>query len=109
MRRLAIATTLVLALAPAASARADRGPALFRVGAATASLAPPMPVYSGGFGMSPPITTMHDPLEVRALYISNGRHSVALAVVDCQAYFAGYQEGADLGITGARPPAAQRL
>src|SRR3954468_2262640 len=109
MRRVALALGLVAAITPAAGAGAAARPATFRVGAATASLAPPMPVYSGGFGLSPPITTMHDPLEVRALYISNGRHAIALAVVDAQAWFAAYQEGADLGISGARELAAQRI
>jgi len=109
MRRVAFAATLVLAIAPAATARAERKPALFRVGAATVSTAPPMPVYSGGFGMSPPITTMHDPLEVRAIYISNGKHAVALAVLDAQAEFAAYQESPDYGISAARAMAAQRI
>src|SRR3954451_13379118 len=109
MRRLVLAAVVVAALSLAPSALAARQPATFRVGAATASLAPPVPVYSGGFGLSPPITTMHDPLEVRALYISNGAHAVAIAVVDAQAWFAGYQEGADLGITGARELAARRI
>jgi len=68
-----------------------------------------MPVYSGGFGLSPPITTMHDPLEVRAVYISNGHHAVALAVVDAQAEFAAYQEGTDVGISAARQAAAQEI
>src|SRR3954463_5381639 len=109
MRRVALALGLVAAITPAAAARAAPRPATFRVGAATASLAPPVPVYSGGFGLSPPITTMHDPLEVRALYISNGKHAIARAVIDAQAWFAAYQEGADLGISGARQLAAQRI
>ena len=109
MGRLAVALGLVLALVPAASASAAQRPALFRVGAATASIAPPMPVYAGGFGLSPPITTMHDPLEVRAISISHGKHAVEMATVDSQAYFAGYQEGADLGITGVRALAAQEI
>jgi hypothetical protein len=109
MRRLVLAAVVVAALGAAPSALAARQPATFRVGAATASLAPPVPVYSGGFGLSPPITTMHDPLEVRALYISNGSHAIAMAVVDAQAWFAGYQEGADLGISGARQIAAQEI
>src|SRR4051794_3590001 len=109
MRRLAIALGLALALLPATTAGAATTPATFRVGAATASLAPPMPVYSGGFGLSPPITRVHDPIEARALYVSHGKHAVAIAVVDAQAWFAGYQEGADLGITGAREAAAKRI
>src|SRR3954452_1863325 len=104
MRRvLAIAVLAFALLAPGASA------ATFRAGAAVASIDPPMPVYSGGFGLSPPITQVHDPLEVRAFYVSNGRHAVAMAVVDAQAWFGAYQEGADLGITGARERAAARI
>src|SRR3954466_13761668 len=109
MRRLAIALGLALALLPPTTAGAATTPAAFRGGAATAALAPPMPVYSGGFGLSPPITKVHDPIEVRAFYVSNGKHAVAMAVVDAQAWFASYQEGADLGITGARQQAAQRI
>jgi hypothetical protein len=96
---------LVLACAPAGAAR----PASFRVGAATASIDPPVPVYAGGFGMSPPITRVHDPLSVRAIYISNGRRAVEMATVDSQAYFAAYQEGDDLGITSAREDAARAI
>src|SRR4051795_5599832 len=102
MRRLVLAAVVVVAaLSVAPSALAAREPATFRVGAATASLAPPVPVYAGGFGMSPPITTEHDPIEVRAFYVSNGGHAAAIAVVDAQAMFGAYQEGGDLGITGA--------
>src|SRR4051794_12291501 len=109
MRRLVLAAVLLGALSVTPNALAATAPATFRAGAAGASLAPPVPVYSGGFGLSPPLTTMHDPLEVRALYISNGAHAIAMAVVDAQAWFAGYQEGADLGISGARQLAAQRI
>src|SRR3954462_11114872 len=102
MRRLVVAAVLLAALAAAPGALAAAAPATFRVGAATASLAPPGPVYSGRLAPSPPLPTMHDPLEVRALYVSNGRHGIAMAVVDARAWSAGYQEGADLGISGAR-------
>src|SRR4051794_6701563 len=100
---LVIAVLLSAALAPGASA------ATFRAGAAVASIDPPMPVYAGGFGLSPPLTQVHDPLEVRAFYVSNGKHAVAMAVVDAQAWFASYQEGADLGISGARARAAKQI
>src|SRR3954451_23615050 len=104
MRRvLAIAVLAFALLAPGASA------ATFRAGAGVASIDPPMPVYAGGFGLSPPITQVHDPLEVRAFYVSNGRHAVAMAVVDAQAWFGSYQEGAELGIDGARRLAARRI
>jgi hypothetical protein len=105
MRRVAVIAVVLFGLL-AASARAA-APATFRAGAAAASIDPPMPVYAGGFGLSPPITRVHDPLEVRAFYVSNGKRAVAMAVVDAQAWFGGYQEGADLGITGAREQAAK--
>src|SRR5882724_11220284 len=107
MRRVLATAFLLLALS-ATSASAAPGPATFRVGAATASLDPPVPVYSGGFGMSPPITKVHDPLQVRAIYVSNGKKAVAMAVVDAQAMFGGYQEG-DFGITDARERAAAAI
>src|SRR3954469_140301 len=104
MRRVALIAVVAFALlVPGASA------ATFRAGAATASIDPPMPVYSGGFGLSPPITKVNDPLEVRAFYVSNGKRAVAIATVDAQAWFGAYQEGADLGITGVRERAAQRM
>src|SRR3954451_23620799 len=104
MRRvLILAVLLFAALAPGASA------ATFKAGAATASIDPPMPVYAGGVGLSPPITQVHDPLEVRAFYVSHGKHAVAIAVVHAQAWFASYQDGADLGISGARERAARQI
>jgi hypothetical protein len=104
MRRVfVIAVLLFAALSSSASA------AGFRAGAATASIDPPVPVYSGGFGLSPPITKVHDPLEIRAFYVSNGKRAVAMAVVDAQAWFASYQEGGDLGISGARALAAKQI
>lgn len=69
-------------------------PALFRVGAATESLDPQQPVWAGGFGASPPIRSVTGALQVRALWISNGRHAVAFAVVDAQGAFAAYQSAA---------------
>lgn len=86
----------VLALAFATPATAAPGPALFEVGAAAENTSPTSdPVYSGGFGLSDPITKVHDPLEVRAFYVANGRHAVAVAVVDAQAWFAAYQDKPD--------------
>jgi hypothetical protein len=106
------ALTLLLALGAAGwwAARASAAPpALFRVGAAARSIDPSVPVYSGGFSLSPPITRVRDPLQVRAFYVSNGHRSVAIAVVDSQAYFSSYQEGADYGITSARADAAREI
>jgi hypothetical protein len=68
---------------------------------------PSVPVYSGGFSLSPPIKKVHDPLEVRAFYVSNGRTAVAFVVIDAQGYFSGYQEGAHLGTLADRTDAAR--
>ncbi|HVS68834.1 MAG TPA: hypothetical protein VHE56_09805 [Mycobacteriales bacterium] len=116
-----IAVVLVAALlasAGAAAGAAPRGdglhpsPALLRVGAAVIGIDPKVTVYSGGFGASPPIkpgSVIGPPLTVRAMYISNGRHAVELALVDAQAEFAAYQEGPQYGITAARTAAAAAI
>jgi hypothetical protein len=109
MRRIGVLALLSLAAIAPAAAHAAPKPADFMVGAATESIAPNVPVYAGGFGASPPITTEHDPIEVRAFYVSNGTKAVAMATVDAQAYFAAYQEGPDYGITSARQEAAQQI
>lgn len=106
--------TLLLAVlllcAPASPAAAAPKPALFQVGAATENTNPTSdPVYSGGFGLSDPITAVHDPLEVRAFYVSNGKHAVAVAVVDAQAWFAAYMDQPDYGITDVREQAAAAI
>ena len=109
--RAALILACLAALAPAAASAAP-APATFRVGVATASIDPNLAgvdVYAGGFGASPPIRTVHDPIEVRAFYISNGTHSVAMATVDAQAYFSAYQEGPDYGITSVREAAAEEI
>src|SRR4051812_22036223 len=97
----------------ASSALAAPQPADFQVGAAVESLAPPpgVDVYDGGFGASPPIHKVdpESPVQVRAIYVSNGKHSVAIATLDAQAYFSAYQEGDDLGISGVRDAAAGEI
>src|SRR3954454_1882812 len=98
---------VAIALYLTCAACAHAAPPVFRVGAAKQSIAPPVPVFSGGFSLSPPISRMRDPLEVRAFYVSNGRHAIAIATVDAQGYFSSYQEGAALGITGERAEAAR--
>jgi hypothetical protein len=109
MKRVATALLLGTALVTASPAQASTGPPVFSVGAAARSINPPVPVYSGGFGYSPPISRVRDPLQVRAFYVSNGHHAVAFAVVDSQAYFSSYQEGPDFGITSARADAAHAI
>lgn len=66
-----------------------------------------MAVYSGGFSLSPPITKVRDPLQVRAFYVSNGRRAIAFAVIDAQGYFSGYEEGPDFGALADRVDAAR--
>jgi hypothetical protein len=109
-RRRTLLAAAVLVLAFAAPAAAAPKPALFDVGAAVENTSPSTdPVYSGGFGLSDPITKVHDPLEVRAFYVSNGKHAVAIAVVDAQAWFAAYQDKPDYGITSVREKAAAAI
>jgi hypothetical protein len=102
-RKFILAVAVFFCAAGGASAK----PALFRVGAAVRSIAPVVPVYAGGFSLSPPITREHDPLQVRAFYISNGHTALAFVVVDAQGYFSGYQEGQDLGQLADRIDAAR--
>ncbi|TMM12137.1 MAG: hypothetical protein E6G00_04035, partial [Actinobacteria bacterium] len=102
----AVALAAMLAAAPAASAER---PAVFRVGAAVRSTGPNVPVFSGGFGLSPPITRMHDPITVRAFYVAGRHHAVAFVTVDAQGYFAAYQESPTIGITDERAQAAKRI
>ena len=66
-----------------------------------------MPVYSGGFSLSPPIRRLHDPLQVRAFYVSNGHTALAFATIDAQGYFSGYQEGPGFGALADRVDAAR--
>lgn len=97
---------------PARRGHSGAPPASFRVGAAVVGINPRVTTWSGGFGASPPIPPGHvvgDPLSVRALYVSNGRHAVEIAVVDAQAEFAAYQEGPGFGISAARAAAARTI
>lgn len=114
VRALLAAPLLILsapALAHPVHAAPGPHPAPFRVGTAVEDVNPPpgVPLYSGGFGASPGITATYAPLQVRAIYVSNGRHAVAMAVVDSQAWFAAYQEGPDYGITYVRQQAAAQI
>lgn len=107
-RTVAISVLLVAVLASPAAAAAARH-ASFRVGAAVEDIDPPVPVYAGGFGASPPIQRTLGHLQVRAMYISNGHRAVAFAIVDSQAYFAAYQEGPNYGITSVRQQASAQM
>jgi hypothetical protein len=111
----------LLALAMPASAQPTARPFLFHVGAAVADLtpAPGVPVYSGGFGQSPPIygdqQLKDNGLNARAIYISNGSHAVTLVTVDSQGIFAAVQEASQdprtsgLGSAGMRADAARDI
>src|SRR5260221_6761753 len=109
--RAALAAALLALSLPAvarpAQAAPPAKPALFHVGAAVADAGSNgVPLYSGGFGASPGITASYAPLQVRAVYVSNGSHAVAMAVVDSQAWVAAYHEGTHYRIRSAREPAA---
>jgi hypothetical protein len=115
MRRalaLAVSTVLAVPVAAVASTTAhhDRA-AVFQVGTAVEDITPASdhPQYLGGFGqMAKPTSNVHDPLQVRAFAISNGKKLVEFAIVDTQGWFAGYQEG-PYGVTDARRQAASYL
>jgi hypothetical protein len=102
-----LAIAIAIAIAANAVAKEAPKPAVFRVGAAVRSIGPSVPVYAGGFSLSPPIKRLHDPLQVRAFYVSNGRTALAFATIDAQGYFAGYQEGAGFGALADRVDAAR--
>ena len=102
-----LATTVAIAITCTGVAHAVSRAALFRAGAAVRSIDPPVPVYSGGFSLSPPIKKVHDPLQVRAFYVSNGHTALAFAVVDAQGYFSGYEEGPNYGTLADRLDAAR--
>ncbi len=58
--------------------------------------------------MDKPTSNVHDPLQVRAFAVSNGKSLVEFAIVDTQGWFAGYQEG-PYGVSDARQKAASYL
>jgi chitodextrinase len=103
----------VLALLAVSAEPASAKPARFLVGAATRSIAPNVPIYAGGFGIGAPISTVRDPasnpLEVRAMVISNGKRAVAFVVADVQAFFPAYQEGPQFGTAAIRSQAAEQI
>ena len=110
-RFLALALALTALLLLPAGALATAKPATFQVGAATKSIAPNAPVFAGGFGRYDALNAsqQHDPLQVKAFYVERGGKAVAFAVVDCQAWFAAYQEGPGYGIADARDAAAKAV
>lgn len=111
--RCCLALACAVSLGAALPAVAAPAPATFKVGAAVRSIdpLPGVPVYAGGFGFSPPISSTAPgmKMEVRAISVGNATKTVAMAVVDAQAYFAAYQEGPDYGITSVREQAAAEI
>lgn len=104
------------ALAAGGAKRSDA--AIFRVGAAVATIDPAYPVYLGGYGGGPAggtialhhdvLTGRSEHLTVRAIAIAQGSHVVELATVDTQGYMAGYDEG-PYGLTTIRQEVADWL
>src|SRR3954454_5576181 len=115
MGRGAAMTACALALASFAAPARAADPATFQVGAARASIAPPpgVGIYAGGFGIGDPIESVRDPdgnpIEVRAMVVSNGARAVGFVVADVQAFFPAYQEGPQYGTAAIRKEAAQRI
>src|SRR3954469_9597699 len=93
-RRLAFIATVALAvLALPVSAHAAAS-ARFQVGTSVVDITPQNPQYLGGYGqMDTPTGDVHDPLQVRAFFVSHGHRAIGFAAVDTQGWFAGYQEG----------------
>ncbi len=105
--------------APGRSAAASAG-AVFSVGTAVRSIRPTGPAqrtHVGGFGdclgcsASGGTTKVRrgDDLDVRVLWVSNGKRAVVRAVIPVEGMFAGYQEGPRLGLTDLRAEAAAAL
>jgi hypothetical protein len=113
-RRIAVAVAALVIgglVGPSGAATRAATPALFSVGAAVRDIAPPVPVYPGGYGTfagNTGLTKTYSPLQVRAFYVSNGHSAVAMASVDSQAWFAAVQQG-PWGISDARADAADAI
>ena len=62
-----------------------------RAGIGTATITPEVPVFLAGFGArSEPATSVHDELEARALYLSDGSTDVVLVVCDLLGMSSGF-------------------
>lgn len=99
-RLIAWPAALVLVLAGVLVQAGAAVPAAFQAGFAVRNLDPsgcaacrPEGQFLGGFGYDDPVTVVNDPLEARAMAISNGTNTVVLAIVDTQGWFSGNQEG----------------
>jgi hypothetical protein len=92
----AAAATAALLLAaggaPGASASTGASPALFQVGTSVVNITPHKPMPDGGYGSDYIVTGGdHDPLQVRAFFVGQGKHAVVFVTVDSQGWFAAYQ------------------
>jgi len=116
-RLMALIATIVLGalcaagLSTAGTARAA-DPAIFDVGAASASINPDTPQYIGGYGYKAgPTKEVHDPLEIRAFVVGKGDKAAAFVVADLTGWFAAYK-GENLepyGIDRTREKIAAKL
>ena len=123
----ALAVLAALGAAPAgaalrtgSAARLATGPGpVFQVGAAVRSIRPAsaaQATHVGGYGdclgcdaHGTTAVRPHDDLDARALYVRSAGKAVVLASVPLEGWFAGYQEGARLGLTELRQEAAAKL
>jgi hypothetical protein len=101
----AAATTGVTPGTPAAN------PALFQVGTSVVDITPKTPMPDGGYGNNYIITGGdHDPLQVRAFFVGQGKKAVVFETVDSQGWFAAYQKpNVGDGADDARKAAATEL
>lgn len=108
---IALAAISIAGLVAAGHARAA-DPAVFDVGAASASINPDTPQYIGGYGYKAgPTKDVNDPLEVRAFVVGKGKDAAAFVVADLTGWFAAYK-GENLepyGIDRTREKIAARL
>lgn len=75
----------------AGTARAAE-PAIFDVGAASASINPDTPQYIGGYGYKAgPTMEVNDPLETRAFVVGKGTDAAVFVVADLTGWFAAYK------------------
>jgi hypothetical protein len=110
VRLFALVLAAACLLLAAAHARAA-DPAVFNVGAATASINPDTPQYVGGYGYQVgPLTKTHDDLEARAFVVDKGDKALAFVSVDLVGWFAAYDgANAPYGIDATRQKIADAL
>jgi len=111
---LAVPDVAVSADPPTTTPGGNAPGAVFRIGGASRSITPPpgVEVDVGGYGTCDGCPTNAvrdgDDLKARAIVVSDGADAVAVVVVDCQGWLAGY-EGEAPGALEGRRRAAQSL